>query len=282
MQNIYIPKNLKAGFQKREGTYTQKLAYVIYYDDLGKLRKEGSWNTWRHDNIEPLDFENEPTSGFVLNKGITRGGWDHFSNARSMIRIYDPRGVEFEISPENLVYILMHTDCSRREIQEDLVYAWHGKELLLLPVSSSDYKEAREYSALQSKKVGARELVKGITYSDKSGNDLVYIGRFDYYDYRQSKDNEQYEFRVPKKYHIFRTDEGRFEKVSSVPQKIAAIRSEDIHQDYATYIDEWLKAKESTAIVDLDINFYVSLISNTKLLLSFRMFNIEDISFQQC
>ena len=42
--NIYIPKRLNVGYQNREDTYTVKIAYVIYYDEKGKLRKETSWN----------------------------------------------------------------------------------------------------------------------------------------------------------------------------------------------------------------------------------------------
>ena len=30
--NIFIPKEIKVGFQERDSTYTKKLAYVIYYD----------------------------------------------------------------------------------------------------------------------------------------------------------------------------------------------------------------------------------------------------------
>ena len=65
---LYIPDKIKVGYQKREGTYTGKLAYVIYYDEKGKLRKEASWNSWRKHDIEPQEFDNIPTEGFVLNK----------------------------------------------------------------------------------------------------------------------------------------------------------------------------------------------------------------------
>ena len=39
----FIPKKIKVGYQDRDDTYTGKLAYVIYYDEKGKLRKENSW-----------------------------------------------------------------------------------------------------------------------------------------------------------------------------------------------------------------------------------------------
>ena len=43
--NIFIPKTINVGYQNRSGTYTGKLAYVIYYDEKGKLRKEASWRS---------------------------------------------------------------------------------------------------------------------------------------------------------------------------------------------------------------------------------------------
>lgn len=44
--NIFIPKTIRVGFQERNDTYTKRLAYVIYYDAKGKLRKETSWKSW--------------------------------------------------------------------------------------------------------------------------------------------------------------------------------------------------------------------------------------------
>jgi len=62
---LFIPKKIKVGYQKRKGTYTEKLAYVIYYDAKGKLRKETSWDNWRDKKIEPEEFDNEPHGGFM-------------------------------------------------------------------------------------------------------------------------------------------------------------------------------------------------------------------------
>lgn len=87
--SIYIPEKIKVGYQNRNDTYTKKLAYVIYYDEKGKLRKETSWNSWRDEKIEPDDFDNEPTRGFVLNKkvGGDRYGWNP---RQTYTRVYDP------------------------------------------------------------------------------------------------------------------------------------------------------------------------------------------------
>lgn len=49
--NIFIPTKINVGFQKRKDTYTGKLAYVIYFDEKGKLRKETSWQGWRDEGI---------------------------------------------------------------------------------------------------------------------------------------------------------------------------------------------------------------------------------------
>lgn len=69
-RDLLIPQKIKVGYQDRSGTYTGRLAYVIYYDQKGKLRKEASWQNWRDKQIEPDDFENIPTEGFVLNKKV--------------------------------------------------------------------------------------------------------------------------------------------------------------------------------------------------------------------
>ena len=45
---MFIPERIKVGYQERSGTYTGQLAYIIYYDVKGVLRKEKSWESWRH------------------------------------------------------------------------------------------------------------------------------------------------------------------------------------------------------------------------------------------
>ena len=39
--NIFIPKRINVGYQNRSGTYTGKLAYIIYYDEKGTLYRLG-------------------------------------------------------------------------------------------------------------------------------------------------------------------------------------------------------------------------------------------------
>ena len=57
-EKLFIPERINVGYQKRQGTYTGKLAYVIYWDKKGTLRKERSWKSWCHDDIEKTPFDN--------------------------------------------------------------------------------------------------------------------------------------------------------------------------------------------------------------------------------
>jgi len=180
-QQLLIPKKINVGFQNRSNTYTAKLGYVIYYDHKGVLRKEKSWQGWRDKKIDSQEFENTPTEGFVLNRKV--GGYKSDWNYRSAkIRIYDPRDWEFEISLENLLFILSVGDCSRgKGLEGKFVYSWQGQELVLLPVASENYKNSTEYTELQSCKVKVKDLIAGASYKTKNQDVYVYIGKFTKY-----------------------------------------------------------------------------------------------------
>jgi hypothetical protein len=130
MDNLFIPKKIKVGYQKRTDTYTKKLAYIIYYDNKNQLRKQTSWESWRDKAINSDEFDNVPTNGFVLNKGVGGNKQSYGWNTRNeYIRIYDPRGFEFEISVQNLLFILTESDCSKgKGLEGDFVYSWNGTE----------------------------------------------------------------------------------------------------------------------------------------------------------
>ena len=131
--SIFIPNKINVGYQNREGTYTGKLAYVIYYDERGKLRKETSWQNWRDKNIPNNEYENVPTEGFVLNKKV--GGYKSDWNFRQTYsRIYDPRGFEFEITIDNLLWILecSYLANSAKRFLSSTCRAHHSKEYRLI------------------------------------------------------------------------------------------------------------------------------------------------------
>ena len=101
----FIPEKIKVGYQRRPDTYTKMLGYVIYYDEKGVLRKEKSWEGWRDSKIDSNEFDNVPTSGFVLNRNVGGGG-RYYDERKAAVRVFDPRGFEFEISIPNLLWIL--------------------------------------------------------------------------------------------------------------------------------------------------------------------------------
>lgn len=182
--NILIPKKIKVGFQERSGTYTGKLAYVIYYDHINKLRKETSWENWRSKDIEPEDYDNEPTTGFVLNKKV--GGYQyHYDMRQTYVRVYDPRGFEFEITIPNLLYILENTSSIKgKGLEGEFVYGWDGKELLLVPTSAPEYQEMQNMAntLYTGECIKAKDLILGATYATASGNQYVYMGKSEYWE----------------------------------------------------------------------------------------------------
>ncbi|GFN32442.1 hypothetical protein [Paenibacillus xylaniclasticus] len=179
--DIFIPKIIRVGFQNRSDTYTQRLAYVIYIDEKGKVRKETSWNLWRHKDIEPVDYPNEPISGFVLNKkvGGYSTGWNH---RQTYTRVYDPRGFEFEITIPNLLYILENTNSIKgKGLEGEFVYGWSGSDLVLVPTASPDYLELSKLNDILHSKnhIKSKDLQLGRIYKTRNGEEWVYLGRFE-------------------------------------------------------------------------------------------------------
>lgn len=181
--SIFIPKKINVGFQNRDDTYTKKLAYIIYYDNKGVLRKEKSWNGWRDDEIPNVIYDNTPISGFVLNKkvGDYCCDWNH---RQAYVRVYDPRDFEFEITIENLLYILENASSIKgKGLEGEFTYGWEGKDLILIPTASPDYIEISKYNEIlhQNNHVKVKDLIIGATYKTKANEEWIYMGRFDYW-----------------------------------------------------------------------------------------------------
>ena len=250
--DLFIPKKIKVGFQDRKGTYTGKLAYVIYFDNKGVLRKEKSWEQWRDKKIEPQEFDNNPQDGFCLNKDVKRFNWSHFGSNRSYIRMYDPRGIEFEVTPENLIGILTETDCLKRGLEGKFVYAWKGTELVLLPCGSEAYQKAIVNTERQDQDISAKDLKPGHSYTTKKGEEVIYLGRFHWFEW-SSYDSDT-KPRKGTKQHIFVHPEkpqygSRFFKKSDV-KFLAVLNSTEPVLNYADLIDEWNSDPRSASIQD--------------------------------
>jgi len=254
-----IPKTVSVGYQERQDTYTGKLAYVIYTDAKGVLRKEHSWNGWRDKKIKPNTFDNEPTSGFVLNKGVggQRQSWGW--NARNeYIRIYDPRNFEFEISVANLLFILQECTATKgKGLEGEFVYAWDKKDLVLLPVESQTYKECMAFTNYQTEKVTKKDMIVGCTYLMKDMTNVMYLGRENWYE--PSDDYEGNHRIISKgKKHIF-IRLGEFDSWASKYiletgfTKLAKRTSDEAVSQYADEYDKFKKSMNSMPAIDVKI-----------------------------
>lgn len=110
----------------------------------------------------------------MLNKGVERYS-DWGNSGRSMIRVHDSRGFEFEITVDNLIGILMHSDVSKREIDAQCVFAWWGTELVLLPTNSEEYQASLAFTSNQSEKLSTKYLVPGRVYKRRKLTRNSYI-----------------------------------------------------------------------------------------------------------
>jgi len=263
-EQLFIPKTLRVGFNYREETYTKKLAYVIYYDVKGKLRKETSWSGWiqtpKHlkgyrninetdefiNSFEPFDFDNVSTEGFVLNKGVGGQRESYGWNARNeYIRVYDPRGWEFEISVANLLFILQEcTSTQGKGLEGEFVYSWAGKELVLLPVNSQDYKKSSQFTDIQSLKVTKKDMTLGCLYTAKDQSKLIYIGRYDYIK------RGYYGIEVNKRHVFYDVDTQKYVGHPGFT-KLAIKESDTPVDNFAELLDDFLNSKYNKKGVEI-------------------------------
>lgn len=244
---IFLPQKINIGYDERDDTYSGKLAYVICFDESGKLKKEKSWEKWRDKKLGNDIYENVPTSGFVLNKKV--GGYKSYWNIRqTMIRVYDPRGFEFEITPANLLYILENcTSTKGKGLEGEFVYGWEGTELVLVPVDSPDYQELTKINELLHAQnfVKAKELKIGATYLSRDNVEHIYMGRFDEYEYGKKKDKQSFYF--------YKKEGDYFTILPSIAQKFVAVISDDCADNYS---DLFEKLEYNVSYSPVDENAY--------------------------
>ncbi|UTS52113.1 hypothetical protein [Synechococcus phage BUCT-ZZ01] len=302
---LFIPKKLKIGFQNRSDTHTGKLGYVIYYDEKNKLRKEKSWESWRDQTIEPIEVENNPISGYVLNKGIRRHT-EWYGSGRTVVRIWDPRDFEFEVGVDNLLGILSHSDVSSGEVFEKCVFAWYGTELVLLPCNSEQYQKSIQYTEIQDGKLSTKDLKPGMVYQKKKSLDVkyAYIGFFNWYEYGGSEvfaprygtmTKKQAEEKlgrnfiyqpvdrdiksldvfykselIGKKHVFFNIQNNTFESVS--PSTLSPVVIDDKTEELASLIDKFNQTTASSPVTGFEI---ISDVDETGPSRSERLYKIE-------
>lgn len=265
-EQLFIPEKIKVGYNHRDDTYSKKLGFVIYYDNKGVLRKKTAWENWCDEKIPSDEFSNAPLDGFVLNKGVGGVRQSYGWNARNeYIRVFDPRGFEIEISVANLLFILTQYDCSRgKGLEGKFVYAWDGKELVLLPVKSEDYKKSKEFTELQGKQVRAKDLIPGATYLTKKQNKLIFLGKLDYHFVVRQKNDYDYNISeyvatdspdqsgVVKKFVFKDTEdeENKFIFLNEV-KTLSVCLSDSVNPKYAKLLDEYNNSPNGSKAVSL-------------------------------
>jgi len=293
MSNIYIPPKINVGFQNRQDTYTGKLAYVVYFDDKGKLHKEPSWNGWRNKDIPNEIYENEPLEGFVLNKkaGGDNYGWNH---RNTYSRVYDPRGFEFEITIENLLWILECSNCIKgKGLEGKYIYGWDGKDLVLVPTESPDYQTIVDKNTIRQNNnfIKGKDLIVGATYKTLTDKLYVYLGRYKYYDTTHSTvpredfncaiDNLtilRQDFKIVDAYYMYkdcgyqyyfaelennRLDMGRWGSYvshwRSLPKKFIECVDSTCHPDYKVFFENKVENQDFFSPIDVTKNKIVPL-----------------------
>ncbi len=69
------------------------------------------------------------------------------SASRTGCRIYDPRGFDVDITLENLLYLLSNTKYDPvLGFEEELLYAWKGSQMVLIPKNLRGDKLTPEHS----------------------------------------------------------------------------------------------------------------------------------------
>lgn len=185
-------------------------------------------------------------------------GWNH---RQTYVRIYDPRNFEFEISVPNLLYILENTNSIKgKGLEGEFVYGWDGTDLILIPTSSPDYEELTKYNEkmFNAENIKAKDLIIGATYLTAKNDEMIYLGKFDYYDdvyvsdgyenvkdywssYRQ-REKYHYENKITGKRHYFCSidEDGSvdFSELQSISKKFIACTDSECHVQYSELFDK--------------------------------------------
>ncbi len=135
-ENIYLPKKLICGYRlrysnsdyyiaqnaKEDGRDTYKVGFVAYYDEKGKFRHETSFNSWIDKDIPTEEHDNIPISGFKIYKQANRFSYNRFCSYRNVVlEVQDPRGWVFEISHNNLAWIIDNCNINKGVIDGEFV-----------------------------------------------------------------------------------------------------------------------------------------------------------------
>lgn len=173
---LTIPKNIVVGYKSSD-----KMQGFVTYHQGKALAKSKGWESWRDAKIDPHEFENKPTLGFVIT-GIT----DYYSTGiglnskQAYCKIYDPRGFETHVYLENIIELIRNTNCVKGYIEEELLYCWENGDIRLLSTKSPSYISTKKMEEDRIKaRISGKTLIPGLRYEIKGNSSgAYYLGRF--------------------------------------------------------------------------------------------------------
>ena len=110
------------GFSRQRYTNAEEprvLGFAVPYGTTAAEKKRiETVDGWRDKTIDVRVMDNAPTRGFKLIEVVSR-----YSTSDKLFRVQDPRGLELEISAENLLNIVLSSTIVNGEIIDECVWA---------------------------------------------------------------------------------------------------------------------------------------------------------------
>lgn len=164
-------------------TYSKPPRKCVDWDNLfpdfedGQFRRKLKTKTVEK-GYTHMEFENVPVSGMSLS--YKYGG----------VLVKDPRGFQGLISWEAAIDILSKVSSYRLTIQDECVWGWYyGKPQLIL-ANSEDYINIHKLELYKSKRMPLRQVKRGSKVLLQSGEEYLYLGRFNSYNINLSHGSE--------------------------------------------------------------------------------------------
>ena len=177
--------------------------------------------------------------GFVLNRkaGGTSNGWNHRS---TYCRVYHPMNFEFEISIENLLYVLENTSSIKgKGLENKMILGWQGKDLILIPEDAPEYQDMIKFTDIQKLKVSKKELIPGNIYINGYNDKVVFLKEDIGYDWSNVPKGLKLFF-----YHIRMKEVIKFNIGSIKVNTNEKVNSEDFN----LYCDQFMKNRPKKVI----------------------------------
>lgn len=162
--------HLTIGFQSRSDTYSGMLGFIV---PTSEEKSNKNFTRWVDQKIPLKRIINEPIPGFVFNKNIKRNFT--YSTSEKM-RVFHPEGFEFEITMNNLSFIIANANINAQEIMSPCVLAWFRGSVHLVPVNTEEGQEIIKVNALE-KEVSHLSVGEIIEIKKKQ---YIYLGNRNY------------------------------------------------------------------------------------------------------